>query len=113
MKPIIIYATDKKITLSTEEFEKYIRDAYDAGHKEGYNEGYAAGKVYGWWQTPTITTPYYNTTTPSTPYDPYKITCSNATIIPKDSFDIGASNIINDTIASLMHGETANAVGDL
>lgn len=59
MKPIVIYL-DKKdsITLSKTEFEKYLKEAYDAG----YSEGYAAGNkyyTYPWWWTntsPTITT---------------------------------------------------------
>ena len=78
MKPLVIYIADKEIKLTKEELEKYLKEAYDAGHNDGYNKGYAAGKSYGWWNNPTITTPYYNTELDKTSnpvFDPYKITC--------------------------------------
>ena len=78
MKPIVIYPTNKddKIHLTKQEFEDYLKQAYDSGYADGYSAGRAT--VNQWWNTP-ITVP---TTTPivtwektSTPYDPYKITC--------------------------------------
>ena len=89
MKPIVIYLADKKITLTREEFEQYIKDAYDAGRAEGYNEGVASCRKYDWWNTPitvSTTNPTITWEKTSTPYDPYKITC--------------------------MNGEASNAVGD-
>ena len=87
MKPLVIYTTDKEIKLTKEEFEKYLADAYDAGHSDGYNEGYTAGKATQWWtNSPTITNPRITWDTPSPNYDPYKITCCD--------------------------GETANSIGD-
>ena len=53
MRPIVIYVgKSDEIKLTKEEFEKYLKEAYDSG----YSEGYAAGNrhYYPWW-TPTIT----------------------------------------------------------
>ena len=79
MKPIVLYVADKNIKLTKEEFEQYIKDAYDAGRQEGYNEGVASCRRYDWWNTPTpiTTTPTITWDTKTTPYDPYKITCMN------------------------------------
>ena len=76
MKPIIIYINNKdsnKIELTTEQFEKYLTEAYE--------QGYAEGKSDNTWHYPTLPVYYYGTnTTPSTATpitnpDPYKITC--------------------------------------
>lgn len=78
MKPIVLYVADKNIKLTKEEFEQYIKDAYDAGRKEGYNEGVASCRRYDWQNIPSITTPNITWDTgKTTPYDPYKITCMN------------------------------------
>lgn len=38
MKPLIIFPTNQKeITISIEDLEKYIHDAYDSGYRDGYN----------------------------------------------------------------------------
>lgn len=75
MKPIIIYPMKDfdTVTVSKEELEKYINEAYHAG----YSDGYAAGK-----QSNNIISPYVYTTTPqwmqTSPNDvpnPYEITC--------------------------------------
>ena len=55
--------------------EEYLRQAYDAGHADGY----AAGRATNWWTTP-ITYPTTNptitwTTEPNDVPNPYKITC--------------------------------------
>ena len=77
MKPIVIYPNDsgKHITLTKEEFEKYLKEAYDTG----YSDGYAAAPRYNWWNTP-ITYPTTNpiqwtNTTPDITPDYTKITC--------------------------------------
>lgn len=80
MKPIVVYLTDKKITLTREDFEQYIKDAYDAGRAEGYNEGVASCRRYDWWNVPITTTPTVTFDTKTTPYDPYKITCMNSEV---------------------------------
>ena len=79
MKPIVIYIdkNSSKITLTKEEFEKYLKDAYDAG----YNTGYNTGKEYNWWHSPVITTPYYTNTNPEAttplkgPFKYNEVTC--------------------------------------
>ena len=74
MKPIVIYPTtnNDKITLTKQEFEDYLKQAYDSGYADGYRIGIQ------WWTTP-VTVPTTNPTITwektSTPYDPYKITC--------------------------------------
>ena len=90
MKPLVIYISGQEIKLTKEEFEQFLKEAYEAGHSDGYNEGYTAGKSISWWNSPTINNP----PTISNPtirwdnptYDPYKITCCD--------------------------GETANSIGD-
>ena len=44
MKPIVIYPTskDNKISLTKQEFEDYLKQAYDSGHADGYSAGRAA-----------------------------------------------------------------------
>ena len=69
MKPLVIYIKDKKIELTREEFEVYLKDAYNAG----YSDGYAASK--SWWNNPTITWTTNPNKTNDPIYDPYKITC--------------------------------------
>lgn len=41
MKPIIIYpnSKDDKISLTKQEFEDYLKQAYDSGYADGYNAG--------------------------------------------------------------------------
>ena len=40
MSPIIIITEEKEtITLKTEDFKKYISDAYNSGYNEGYDKG--------------------------------------------------------------------------
>ena len=40
MNPIIIIPEEKEtITIKTEDFKKYITDAYSSGYKEGYDKG--------------------------------------------------------------------------
>ena len=81
MKPLVVYMTDKEITITKEEFEKFLTDAYNAGHTDGYNKGYASGKSYGWWNNPvTIPSITYTDKTPYQPYDPYKITCNSGEV---------------------------------
>ena len=77
MKPIVIYPKNDgdKVTLNKKDFEEYLRQAYDAGHADGY----AAGRATNWWTTP-ITYPTTNptitwTTEPNDVPNPYKITC--------------------------------------
>ena len=77
MKPIVIYpnSKDNKITLTKEEFEDYLKQAYDTG----YSDGYAAGKSMNWINTP-ITYPTTNpiewtNTTPDIIPDYTKVTC--------------------------------------
>ena len=81
MKPIVIYIdkNSSKITLTKEEFEKHLKEAYDNGYSDGQ---IAANK--SWYEPvtiPTIDMPIrYGTTTPDVP-NPYQITCEahNAT----------------------------------
>ena len=78
MKPIVIYPTNKdnKISLTKQEFEDYLKQAYDSGYADGYSAGCAT--VNQWWNTPVTvptTTPIVTWEKTSTPYDPYKITC--------------------------------------
>ena len=79
MKPFVIYAEKNSVnvTMTKAEFEKYIKEAYDGGYKDGYQVGKASVK----WEWPTtINTKdynipvYYGTGTPA-PLDPTKITC--------------------------------------
>lgn len=77
MKPIVIYPKNDgdKVTLNKNDFEEYLRQAYDAG----YSDGHAAGMATHWWTTP-ITYPTTNptitwTTEPNDVPNPYKITC--------------------------------------
>lgn len=118
MKPIIIYMDRKdEVRLTKEEFEKYIRDAYD----QGYNCGYADGKKNYW-------TPYWyntitstNTNNPLTidPYTPTKTTpttpnitwtCSNTGTVD-DNIKFQAAKF-DDTEACINMGEVHNAKGD-
>lgn len=104
MKPIIIYMDRKdEVRLTKEEFEKYIRDAYD----QGYNCGYADGKKNYW-------TPYWyntitstNTNNPLTidPYAPTKTTPTN----PNITWTCSGNS--TDVDLSAM-GEVHNAKGD-
>ena len=104
MKPIIIYMDRKdEVRLTKEEFEKYIRDAYD----QGYNCGYADGKKNYW-------TPYWYNTVTSTntnnpltidPYTPTNTAPTNPSITwtcSNNSMDINLSAT----------GEVHNAKGD-
>lgn len=84
MKPIIIYqeVKDDKITLTKEEFEKYLEDAYQAGYSDGSNSFTAKG--YTWTSTDSDLTkpeeiykyyekiPYWM----SPYYQPPEITCT-------------------------------------
>lgn len=59
MKPLIVYINnDKKISLTREEFEQFIKDAYN----NGYNEGYRDGVQKNWWPSWTYTTTSGNAT---------------------------------------------------
>ena len=78
MKPVVIYIdkNSSKITLTKEEFEKYLKDAYD----NGYSDGYASGKSNSWnWPTyPTntpVTTPHITQDTINDVPNPYQVTC--------------------------------------
>ena len=73
MKPFIIYVdvNADKITLSKEEFEKFLKEAYEQGHNEGYNKGLACNRS-NWWNYPQITT-----TASSPKPNPITITCDN------------------------------------
>lgn len=65
MRPIVIYVgKSDEIKLTKEEFEKYLKEAYDSG----YSEGYAAGNRYYYPWSPTITN------VPQTNPEPLKIT---------------------------------------
>lgn len=84
MKPIVIYIdkNSSKITLTKEEFEKHLKDAYDAGYNTGYNKGKEYNCYKQWWNSPITTTPYYTnnnqevTTTPlKEPFKYTEITC--------------------------------------
>lgn len=76
MRPIIILypSKDNKIILTKEEFEAYLRQAYDAG----YSDGYAAAPHY-WWNTPitysTTNPTRWTNATPNITPDYTKITC--------------------------------------
>ena len=37
-QPYVIYTQNQEIKLTKEEFERYLRDAYEAGRKDGYND---------------------------------------------------------------------------
>ena len=81
MKPFVVYidVNTDEITLSKKEFEKFLKEAYEQGHDEGYNKGLVQGRSYsGWWNSPQITTNEirYGTASPSTP-NPITITCDN------------------------------------
>lgn len=94
MKPVIIYLDKRdEVRLSKEEFEKYIKEAYD----QGYSCGYADGKKNYWspyWYGNTITT----TNTPIT-LDPYKQTTTNPNTNPNITW-------------TCSQGEAHNSVGD-
>ena len=81
MKPFVVYidANTDKITLSKEDFEKYLKEAYERGHEDGYNKGFTSGNSYLNWQNslPVATDKIrYGTVSPSKP-DPITITCNN------------------------------------
>ena len=76
MKPVVVYIdrNSSKITLTKEEFEKYLKDAYD----NGYSDGYVSGKSNRWnWPTDNdrVTTPHINWNTPNDVPNPYQVTC--------------------------------------
>ena len=75
MKPVVIYVdkNSSKVTLTKEEFEKYLKDAYD----NGYSDGYASGKSNSWnWPTNNpVTTPHITWNTPNDIPNPYQVTC--------------------------------------
>ena len=78
MKPIVIYPNNnsKNVVLTKEEFEKYLKEAYDTG----YSDGRASVSHWNWWNTPITTTPYYTTATNTgDAKKPLDITWSNET----------------------------------
>lgn len=98
MKPFVIYVdvnTDK-ITLSKEEFEKFLKEAYERGHEDGYNKGLACNRS-NWWNYPQITTNEirYGTASPSEP-NPITITCDN-----NNKKSITANDIISNLFNSV------------
>lgn len=102
MKPFVVYidVNTDEITLSKKEFEKFLKEAYEQGHDEGYNKGLVQGRSYsGWWNSPQITTSEirYGTVSPSEP-NPITITCDN---------NNKKSTAVNDIISNLF-----NSVGD-
>ena len=115
MKPIIIYMDRKdEVRLTKEEFEKYIRDAYD----QGYNCGYAEGRKYYWspyWYGNTITST--NTNNPIT-IDPYTST-KTAPTTPNITWtcssvgtDVKLNSNDHTTVGGFTMGEAHNAIGD-
>lgn len=100
MKPFIIYVdvNADKITLSKEEFEKFLEEAYEQGHNEGYNKGLACNRS-NWWNYPQITSNEIRYDTASSPKpNPITITCDN---------NNKKSTAVNDIISNLF-----NSVGD-
>lgn len=78
MKPFVIYAEKNSVnvTMTKAEFEKYIKEAYDGGYKDGYEAGKASIK---WNSTVTRDYPsnipvYYDTGTP-VGINPNQVTC--------------------------------------
>ena len=74
MRPIVILypSKDNKISLTKEDFEEYLRQAYDAGYSDGYN----AGKNNNWWNTPiTWYGDKWTNTTPNIQPNYTHITC--------------------------------------
>ena len=74
-----IYHPDGKFT--EEQLIKILDAAYNMGKKDGYNDGYEAGKR----NSMTITYPYYSNTVTTPTWDWTKITCtskSSDTIVP-------------------------------
>jgi hypothetical protein len=64
-KPIVVYQSknkEGKIVLTPAEFEKYLEEAYNQGHADGYSEGFKDGN------RPSITSP----SLPVTPSDPWR-----------------------------------------
>lgn len=98
MKPFVVYidVNTDEITLSKKEFEKFLKEAYEQGHDEGYNKGLACNRS-NWWNSPQITTNEirYDTTSQPKP-NPITITCDN-----------DRNSILNKTISNIF-----NAVGD-
>ena len=88
-----IYHPDGKFT--EEQLIKILEAAYNMGKKEGYNDGYEAGKrnnmtiTYPWWNQP-----YYNTT----------ITCNtdpnDFNIIPTSTGTIKTTPCVTTTTAN-------------
>ena len=58
-----VFTTNKngKIEFTKQELEKLLNEIWNNGYSDGYN----ANKSY-WWSSPTITTPYYTTTSTCT-----------------------------------------------
>jgi len=74
MRPIVILypSKDNKISLTKEDFEGYLRQAYDAGYSDGYN----AGKNDNWWNKPiTWYGDKWTNTTPNIQPDYTHVTC--------------------------------------
>lgn len=76
MRPIVILypSKDNKIVLTKEDFEGYLKQAYDAGYSDGQ-----ASRSWNWWNTP-ISYPNTNpiqwtSTTPNLEPDYTKVTC--------------------------------------
>ena len=74
MKPIVIYPNNNgnKITLTKEEFEKYLKEAYDTG----WTDGRASAQSWNWWNTPIS---YPTTITNTDPKKPLEITWNTGT----------------------------------
>lgn len=73
MSPIIIITEEKEtITLKTEDFKKYISDAYYSGYNEGYDKGKNEKPV------PNITYRGFSDPIPSFS-DPIPVTCDDTT----------------------------------
>ena len=58
MRPIIIAINNNEVTMSFEDFEKAINDAYD----HGYNDGYSSASNF------ITVSPYIGPTTPNIAY---------------------------------------------
>lgn len=93
MKPFVVYidVNTNEITLTKKEFEKFLKEAYEQGHEEGYNKGLASTRS-NWWRYPQISTNEirYGTASPSSEPNPITITYkTDSNSIIKSSHVVG------------------------
>lgn len=76
MKYKIFTAVNDVLSFTKEELEKLLDEVYEDGYKSGLNAGRAG---YSWISNTPPTAPIYLN---NPPYNPYEVTCTDATKVP-------------------------------